>query len=112
MRHCWTPQVLAAEFQFEAKQHTALHPGQSATLARGGELVGWVGQLHPKIQADLGIGSAVYLFQVEVDNIATSRLPKFTEVSKFPEVRRDLAFFVDISVQASGSDGCSQGSSW
>ena len=93
---------LAAEFQFEAKQHSALHPGQAAALVRGGEQVGWIGQLHPKIQADLGIGTAVYLFQVEVDKIAPSRLPKFEEVSKFPEVRRDLAFFVDISVQASG----------
>jgi phenylalanyl-tRNA synthetase beta chain len=93
---------LAAEFQFEAKQHSALHPGQAAALVRGGEQVGWIGQLHPKIQADLGIGTGVYLFQVEVNKINPSRLPKFEEVSKFPEVSRDLAFFVDSSVQASG----------
>jgi len=37
---------------------------------------------------------------VDVDKIAQSKLPKFEEVSKFPEVRRDLAFFVDNSVQA------------
>jgi phenylalanyl-tRNA synthetase beta chain len=62
--------------------------------------VGWVGQLHPKIQGELGISSAVYLFQVNVDQIAPSKLPKFKEVSKFPEVKRDLAFFVDNVVQA------------
>jgi len=69
-------------------------------VIRRGETVGWVGQLHPKIQAELGIPTAVYLFHVNVDKIVASKLPKFEEVSKFPEVRRDLAFFVDNSVQA------------
>ncbi|MGB2466179.1 MAG: phenylalanine--tRNA ligase subunit beta, partial [Porticoccaceae bacterium] len=91
---------LASEFEFEAQQHAALHPGQSAAVIRRGETVGWLGQLHPKIQAELGIPTAVYLFQVNVDKIVPSKLPKFEEVSKFPEVRRDLAFFVNNSVQA------------
>jgi phenylalanyl-tRNA synthetase beta chain len=91
---------LGGEFEFVAQQHAALHPGQSAALIRGGETVGWLGQLHPKIQAELGIATAVYLFQVNVLKVVSSKLPKFEEVSKFPEVRRDLAFFVDSSVQA------------
>ena len=37
---------------------------------------------------------------MDVAQIAPSRLPKFEEVSKFPEVKRDLAFFVDNSVHA------------
>ena len=78
----------------------ALHPGQCAALSRNGQRIGWVGQLHPKLQADLGLNTAVYLFQVDVDQIAQSRLPKHREVSKFPEVSRDLAFFVDKSVAA------------
>jgi phenylalanyl-tRNA synthetase beta chain len=92
---------LAHEFSFVAKQHQALHPGQAAAIMRGGDQVGWIGQLHPKVQADLGIGTAVYLFQMDVDKMAVRKLSKFEEVSKFPEVRRDLAFFVDNSVQAS-----------
>jgi phenylalanyl-tRNA synthetase beta chain len=50
------------------------------------------------LQAQLDISTAVYLFQVDVDQITESRLPSFKEVSKFPEVRRDLAFFVDSSI--------------
>ena len=91
---------LVQEFVFQAKQHPALHPGQSAALMRNDQQVGWVGQLHPKIQADLGLNTAVYLFHVAVAKIAPSRLSKFEEVSKFPEVKRDLAFFVDNSVHA------------
>ena len=91
---------LAHEFSFTAKQHQSLHPGQAAAIMRNAEQVGWIGQLHPKMQAELGISTAVYLFQVDLDKIAVRKLSKFEEVSKFPEVRRDLAFFVDNSVQA------------
>jgi phenylalanyl-tRNA synthetase beta chain len=89
---------LSEQFTYVAAQHPALHPGQSATVLRNGQKIGWIGQLHPKLQAHLDISTAVYLFQVDVDQITESKLPKFKEVSKFPEVRRDLAFFVDTAV--------------
>ena len=91
---------LSEQFSYVAAEHPALHPGQSAKVLRNGQEIGWVGQLHPKLQAKLDISTAVYLFQVDVDQITESKLPKFAEVSKFPEVRRDLAFFVDSSVAA------------
>ena len=91
---------LAAEFSFAAAEHPALHPGQAASICRNDRKIGWVGQLHPKIQKRLGISSEVYLFQVDFSEIVDVRLPKYKEVSKFPEVKRDLAFFVDASVPA------------
>ena len=91
---------LAAEFSFAAAGHPALHPGQTASICRNDRKIGWVGQLHPKIQKRLGISSEVYLFQVDFSEIVDVRLPKYKEVSKFPEVKRDLAFFVDASVPA------------
>ena len=54
--------------------------------------------MHPGLQAQLDISTPVYLFQVDVDKIAESALPEFAEVSKFREVRRDLAFFVDTEI--------------
>ena len=89
---------LAEQFSFSAAEHPALHPGQSAMLARNGEQVGWIGQLHPKLQAQLDVSTPVYLFQVDVAKVSESRLPKFSEVSKFPAVRRDLAFLVDSQI--------------
>ena len=89
---------LSEQFSYSAVEHPALHPGQSAAVLRNGQKIGWIGQLHPKLQAQLDISTAVYLFQVDVDQITESRLPSFKEVSKFPEVRRDLAFFVDSSI--------------
>jgi phenylalanyl-tRNA synthetase beta chain len=87
-------------FSFDAASHPALHPGQCAQISRNGQSVGWVGQLHPRIQSSLGIDSGVYLFQVDASKIAEVRLPIHKEVSKFPEVKRDLAFFVEASVEA------------
>ncbi|MBT4590906.1 MAG: phenylalanine--tRNA ligase subunit beta [Porticoccaceae bacterium] len=87
-------------FSFNAATHPALHPGQCAQLTRNGEAIGWVGQLHPRIQSSLGIDSGVYLFQINADKIAEVRIPMHEEVSKFPEVKRDLAFFVETSVGA------------
>ena len=89
---------LAEQFSFTAAEHPALHPGQAAMVSRNGEQVGWIGQLHPKLQAQLDVSTPVYLFQVDVAKVSESRLPKFSEVSKFPAVRRDLAFLVDSQI--------------
>ena len=89
---------LAEQFSFTAAEHPALHPGQSAMVSRNGEQVGWIGQLHPKLQAQLDFSTPVYLFQFDVAKVSESRLPKFSEVSKFPAVRRDLAFLVDSQI--------------
>ena len=91
---------LKGTFSFDAASHQALHPGQCAQISRNGQSVGWVGQLHPRIQSSLGIDSGVYLFQVDASKIAEVRIPIHKEVSKFPEVKRDLAFFVEAAVEA------------
>ena len=87
-------------FSFNAAVHPALHPGQCAQLTRNGEAIGWVGQLHPRIKSSLGIDPDVYLFQIDADRISEVRIPIHEEVSKFPEVKRDLAFFVEASIGA------------
>jgi phenylalanyl-tRNA synthetase beta chain len=88
------------KLSFKAESHPALHPGQSAQIFADGQYVGWIGRLHPGIEGQLEIAKPLYLFQVDVDKIAEFSPIKVKEVSKFPEVRRDLAFFVDTAVTA------------
>ena len=83
---------------FEAAQHPALHPGQSACIRQNGEIVGWAGALHPQVQKALDIDPRVYVFEIRQNAVAKSRLPAFTPLSRFPEVRRDLAILVDENV--------------
>ena len=89
-----------SDFEWVALPHPALHPGQAACLRRQNQIVGWVGALHPELLVNLDIGQPVYVFELCLAALQQGRLPAFTELSRFPEVRRDLALLVDQSVAA------------
>ncbi|MBK8163217.1 MAG: phenylalanine--tRNA ligase subunit beta [Gammaproteobacteria bacterium] len=92
---------------FEAAVHPALHPGQSARIldSHGGE-IGWLGALHPQAAASLGVEQTVFVFELNLDRIESPAVPEFTELSKFPAVRRDLAVIVDEGVAAAALEAC------
>lgn len=89
----------ADQFSFEAAEHPALHPGQSARLLRKGRPVGWLGRLHPGLEAELKIDSPL-LFEIELAELAAGRVPAYAEVSLFPALRRDIAVVVPQQVAA------------
>jgi len=91
----------AQEFTFSSKEYQALHPGQSAAILRNGEEIGYVGALHPTIEKALGLNGPVYLFEIALAGIEQGSIASFTELSKFPEVRRDLAILVSSSTELS-----------
>ena len=82
-------------WRFEPAEHSALHPGQCARILHRGEEAGWIGTLHPAVRAQLGLKVDAVLFEVRLDALTHGRVPAFTPLSRFPEVRRDLAFLVD-----------------
>ncbi|QVM98582.1 phenylalanine--tRNA ligase subunit beta [Pseudomonas sp. SORT22] len=90
-----------AEFTFVAGQHPALHPGQTARIERDGREVGYLGAIHPELAKTLGLDRPVYVFELVLGEVAEGRLPKFSELSKFPEVRRDLALVAGRDVASS-----------
>ena len=85
----------AAAFSFVPGEHPALHPGQTARIEREGRLVGFMGALHPELAKTLGLDQLVFLFELVLAEVAAGRMPAFSELSRFPEVRRDLALLVD-----------------
>ncbi|HPY39551.1 MAG TPA: phenylalanine--tRNA ligase subunit beta, partial [Thiolinea sp.] len=97
-------QASAQRFYFVPVAHPALHPGQSAEIATDKEVVGWVGALHPALEAKLGFGQNVFLFELDLKALQSRSLPKYQAVSKFPMIRRDLALVVDRSVLAIAFD--------
>ncbi|MEE4464351.1 phenylalanine--tRNA ligase subunit beta, partial [Azotobacter chroococcum] len=90
----------ADEYRFVSGEHPALHPGQTARIERDGRLVGFLGALHPELGKALGLDQPVFLFELVLAEIAAGRLPAFRELSRFPEVRRDLALIVDRETPA------------
>ena len=93
--------VHGEECEFRAKAYEFFHPGQSAEILINKEVAGCLGRLHPSIGSKLNFKQPVYLFEINIDKVVTAIDEGFESISKFPEVRRDLAFLVDESVQAS-----------
>lgn len=78
----------------------ALHPGQTARVLKDGRELGVFGALHPAVAEALDIKTACYLFELDLDAVTARQLPVFEPLSKFPSIRRDLAFVVDAAVSA------------
>ncbi len=91
----------ADEFLFEPAEHPALRPGRSVQIWREGAAVGYLGELHPRLVKRVGLDSAPVIFELLSEPTLAAQRPKFSSVSKFPAVRRDLAVVVDETVPAS-----------
>ena len=87
-------------FTFKAAVHPAMHPGQTAAIYCEGGLQGYLGALHPTLQQQLDIPKAAYVFEVTLTSLLAARVPGFSPLSRFPEVRRDLAVVVDRNLAA------------
>ncbi len=85
------------DFSWKSARHPALHPGQTAVVMRDEVSVGTLGGLHPKIAKTLNLNGSVYLFELFLNSIANGRVPKYEGLSRFPEIRRDLAIIIDES---------------
>jgi len=100
-------------FAFEAAELACLHPGRSARIVRsvgavgakgaketkgaGGGALGWLGELHPRLVRELGFTSAPILFELDFASLSVE-LPHAHDISRFPQVRRDIAVVVDAAV--------------
>lgn len=80
---------------YEAAQHSALHPGQTARVMLDGKPIGWLGKLHPKWQQHYELPKGTILFELDAEQLLSCKLPQYQELPKFPPVRRDLAVIVD-----------------
>jgi len=85
---------------FTASSNGSLHDGQCATVYLNGEEIGIAGALHPALQRELGVSNNVYLFEFQLEKIQQSILPAVAELSRYPEVSRDLSLIVDKTISA------------
>lgn len=81
-----------------AAPHPALHPGRSARLVLDGRDIGWLGELHPRLAQQAELAHAPVVFEINVLDISTARLPQPAELSRQPVVVRDLAVWADVKV--------------
>ncbi len=72
------------------------HPGAAAAILAGDQVIGSLGELHPDVAARFGIDVPCALVELDLERLAQAppRSARFREVSRFPQVRRDLAVFI------------------
>jgi phenylalanyl-tRNA synthetase beta chain len=83
-----------AVLTFQPSQRPYGHPARSAEVLRDGVNLGWIGQVHPRLAKALDIDVDVYAFELDLALLAARALPRANELSRYPSVRRDLAFQV------------------
>ncbi len=87
-----------AVLEFRPSARAYGHPARSAEVFRDGVAIGWIGQIHPRLAKAMDIEADVYAFELDLEPLSARRLPRAGELSRFPAVRRDLAFLVPEQV--------------
>ncbi len=83
-----------AALQFLPSTRPYGHPARSAEVLRDGLSLGWIGQIHPRLAKAMDIDVDVFAFELDLAPLAARALPRASELSRFPSMRRDLAFLV------------------
>ncbi len=89
-------------FKPNKKDTIHFHPGRSAEVYIGKDLIGLIGEIHPTYGAQIGLKQGV-MGEIDLDKVLATKKSKvkFVPISKYPAVVRDLAFVVDKSLPAS-----------
>ncbi|MBI2856958.1 MAG: phenylalanine--tRNA ligase subunit beta [Chloroflexi bacterium] len=92
---------LGAEATFVPGVDPGLRPGRCADILAGGEKVGVVGEVHPRVVENFEAQGPVYLFELGLEALARHVLPgvEYRPLPRFPAVVRDLALVVDLGVR-------------
>lgn len=78
----------------------SFHPGRCAEIIHDGHRIGIIGEIHPKVQKELGVEGCVAL-EISLEDLVTEQLTlKYKSINKFPSIQRDLAIVCDKSINA------------
>ena len=91
---------LGLKVEYTATQALAgMHPGRTATISLDGQVVGFVGQVHPVTAKDYNIPET-YVAEINLTAIEQAIQPAkpFVEITKFPAVTRDIALLLKAEI--------------
>lgn len=93
-------EVLAAgrvKVEYVRSERAWLHPGQSAEILVDGKSIGYLGRLHPSLENELDL-STTWVAELDQAAVLQSYVSNFTELSRFPSVRRDIALLISDNI--------------
>jgi phenylalanyl-tRNA synthetase beta chain len=79
-----------------------LQPGRSAEVLVGGDVVGWLGEVHPSVLEAYECAGPVTVFELQMKPLlkAAREVREFVDIPRFPAVKIDLAIVVSEDVTA------------
>ena len=97
-------EAVRVRFLTRPEPYPWLHPGRVAevVLDASGEPIGWLGELHPGVQAALDLPSAGVMGELNLSVLAplAQPTPRFTPLPRHPAAHRDLAVVADNALPA------------
>lgn len=83
------------------KENTSYHPGKTANIKVGKDVVATLGEVHPIVCNNYGINAKVYIAEINITKIVkySKSNKKYNAIGKFPAVERDIAFIVDEKIE-------------
>lgn len=93
-------EILAAgrvKVEYVRSKRPWLHPGQSAEILVDGQSIGYLGRLHPSLENELDL-SITWVAELDQAAVLQSYVSNFTELSRFPSVRRDIALLISDNI--------------
>ena len=96
-------EVLAAgrvQVEYVRSEREWLHPGQSAEILVNGQSIGYLGRLHPSLENALDLGTT-WVAELDQSAVLQTYVSNFTELSRFPSVRRDIALVISDKINVS-----------
>jgi phenylalanyl-tRNA synthetase beta chain len=93
-------QALLAPLQpaFASANHPAMHPGRSASITLDGQIIGYVGELHPRWRQSYEFAQAPVMFELDLEAVLQRVVPAYRHVGKLQPVERDIAVIVPEAV--------------
>jgi phenylalanyl-tRNA synthetase beta chain len=79
-----------------------LQPGRATEVLAASQVLGWLGEVHPRVCAAFEVVPPVIAFELDMKALlgASAQARPYREVPQFPAVTLDLALVVDESVTA------------
>lgn len=82
-----------------ANNRSGMHPGRTADVYLGDELIAYLGEIHPSLAQDNKLEDS-YVFELSLDKlIAAEKIPtQYERINPYPTSSRDIALLVDKSI--------------
>ena len=100
-------EILAAgrvKVEYIRSERSWLHPGQSAEILVNGQSIGYFGRLHPSLEDELDLATT-WVAELDQAAVLQTYVSNFTELSRFPSVRRDIALLINDKINVSEIQG-------